>query len=113
MTRDLTPILTTVLLSLCGVVGDYFLKLSSSQKDVLWNKWFVVGFVLLASTSFGWVTVMKEMKLASLGAIYAVSITILLAGTGTIFFRERLTSSEWLGLTLAVVSLLLLTRFSE
>ena len=53
------------------------------------------------------------MKLATLGAVFSVSITLMLAVTGFVFFNERLTSTEILGILLAIASLLILGRFAE
>jgi len=51
-----------------GVLGDAFLKLASAREQSLRSGWFGLGFVLYASTAFGWVFVMKHLKLATIGA---------------------------------------------
>jgi len=105
-------ILITVAFSIIGVVGDYFLKLASEQEHSLRSKWFYLGFVLYASTAFGWVFVMKHLKLATIGVVYSVSMVLLLTAVGVVMFKESLNYYEMAGLVMAVISLMLLTRFS-
>jgi hypothetical protein len=52
-------VLVTIAFSMIGVLGDYFLKLASAREQPLRTGWFYLGFVLYASTAFGWVFVMK------------------------------------------------------
>lgn len=62
-------VLVTVAFSLVGVVGDYFLKLASTSERPLRTGWFYLGFVLYASTAFGWVFVMRYLKLATISVV--------------------------------------------
>jgi len=105
-------IAVTIGFSLVGIVGDYFLKLASASENSLKTKWFYIGFVLYASTAFGWVFVMKQLKLATIGVVYSISMVVLLTAIGVIFFQESLNYYEIAGLILAVVSLILLVRFA-
>jgi small multidrug resistance pump len=105
-------IVVTIGFSLVGIVGDYFLKLASASENSLKTKWFYIGFVLYASTAFGWVFVMKQLKLATIGVVYSISMVVLLTAIGVIFFQESLNYYEIAGLILAVVSLILLVRFA-
>jgi small multidrug resistance pump len=74
--------------------------------------WFYVGFAVYASTAFGWVFVMKHLKLATVGVVYSVSMIVLLTAIGAIGFGESLGPREIAGLILAVASLYLLMRFA-
>jgi small multidrug resistance pump len=105
-------IIVTIGFSLVGILGDYFLKLASASENSLKTKWFYIGFVLYASTAFGWVFVMKQLKLATIGVVYSISMVVLLTAIGVIFFQEALNYYEIAGLILAVVSLILLVRFA-
>ena len=100
--------LVTIAFSVIGVLGDYFLKLASAREQPLRTGWFYLGFVLYASTAFGWVFVMKHLKLAT----YSVSLVLLLTAIGVVLFRESLNYFEIIGIVLAVVSLVLLVRFA-
>jgi|SRR5262249_51728723 drug/metabolite transporter (DMT)-like permease len=106
------PIFVTVGFSAVGVLGDYLLKLASSQKEPLRSGWFYLGFAVYASTAFGWVYVMRYLKLATIGVVYSVSMILLLTMIGTIAFREALRPAEVVGLVMAIISLVLLMRFA-
>jgi len=112
MTGTQSAVIVTVAFSLIGVVGDYFLKLASTRDQPLRTGWFYIGFALYASTAFGWVFVMKYLKLATISVLYSVSMVLLLTAVGVMFFRESLNYSELAGIALAVASLVLLMRFA-
>ena len=97
MSSHAIAVLVTVGFSVVGVIGDYFLKLASQHDTPLRSGWFYVGFAVYASTAFGWVYVMRHMKLAAVGSIG---------------FRESLGAREVTGLILAIASLYLLIRFA-
>src|SRR5262245_60373346 len=102
----------TVAFSVIGVLGDYFLKLASSRDQPLRSGWFYLGFALYASTAFGWVFVMRHLKLATISVLYSVSMVLLLTAMGVLLFRELLNYYELTGIALAVASLVLLMRFA-
>jgi drug/metabolite transporter (DMT)-like permease len=108
----LLPILVTLAFSILGVVGDYFLKLASSRDHPLKTGAFYLGFALYASTAFGWVYVMRHLKLGTIGVLYSVSMILLLTALGATAFRESLNAYELAAITLAVISLVLLMRFA-
>ena len=112
METNMIPVLVTVVFSVVGVLGDYFLKLASAHARPLWTGWFYLGFVLYASTAFGWVFVMRHLKLATIGVLYSVSMVLLLTAVGVVLFRESLNYSELAGIVLALASLVLLMRFA-
>jgi drug/metabolite transporter (DMT)-like permease len=105
-------IVVTIAFSIVGVLGDYLLKLASERKNPLRSGWFYVGFAVYASTAFGWVFVMRHLKLATIGVIYSVSMILLLTGIGAVAFREVLNAYEVAGLAMAIGSLILLMRFA-
>ncbi|MBV8678746.1 MAG: hypothetical protein JO355_16400, partial [Planctomycetaceae bacterium] len=63
-------------------------------------------------TAFGWVYVMRHLKLATIGAVYSVSMILLLTGVGVAGFGQPLNASEVAGLAMAIGSLVLLMRFA-
>ena len=111
MDSRLFAVLVTVGFSALGVLGDYFLKLASESERSLTSRWFFVGFAIYASTAFGWVFVMKHLKLGTIGVLYSVSMVLLLTTLGVVFFRESLNGYEIAGLLMAIGSLILLVRF--
>ena len=102
----------TIAFSAVGVVGDYFLKLASGADNPMKSRWFYVGFLVYASTAFGWVFVMRYLKLGTIGVVYSVSMVLLLTLVGTCWFGEPLTYYEMAGIALAIASLILLMRFA-
>jgi len=105
-------ILAVIALSSLGVIGDYFLKVASNDEISLKTSWFFIGLLILASTAFGWVYVMKHIKLATLGVVYSVSTVLLLAFVGVILYQESLNPYESGGKVLSIASLILLSAFS-
>jgi len=112
MEKRSLAVMITIAFSVLGVLGDYFLKRASAHEHSLKTIWFYIGFTLYASTAFGWVLVMKHLKLATIGIIYSVSMVLLLTTIGVVFFREPLNAYEIAGLVMAIASLLLLIRFA-
>src|SRR5262245_17139010 len=105
-------VLVTIAFSVVGVLGDYFLKLASAREQPLRTIVFYLGFVLYASTAFGWVFVMKRLKLSTISVLYSISMVLLLTGVGAGVFHEKLNSYEVAGIVLALASLVLLMRFA-
>ena len=112
MDKTALAVIVTIAFSVVGVVGDYFLKLASAEDQSLKSPAFYVGFLIYASTAFGWVFVMKHLKLGTVGVVYCVSMVLLLTAIGVVAFKETLNGYEIAGLAMAVGSLLLLTRFN-
>ena len=100
------------LVTLAGIGADSMLKAASQDQHVLTSRWFAAGMVLTVAFALGWVVLMRFMKLAVAGAIYAVVSAVLLAIIGVVLFDERLTPSEMTGIGMAVAAVALLSRFS-
>jgi multidrug transporter EmrE-like cation transporter len=112
MSMQLAAVAVTVAFSIVGVVGDYFLKRASGEDNPLHSRWFYVGFLVYASTAFGWVFVMRHLKLGTIGVVYSVSMVLLLALVGNRWFGESLNYYEMAGIGFAILSLVLLVRFA-
>ena len=111
MSSTALAVLVTAGFSALGVLGDYFLKLASGRAAPLRSGVFLVGFLIYSSTAFGWVFVMRHLKLATVSVVYSMSMILLLTGLGVLVFREPLSLREGFGLVLAIASLVLLVRF--
>src|SRR5436190_10778951 len=112
MNKTIFAVLVTVAFSVVGVVGDYFLKLSSAREQPLRTRWFYIGFAVYASTAFGWVFVMRHLKLATISVVYSISMVLFLTAVRVVLFGESLNRYEVAGIVLAVASLVLLMRFA-
>lgn len=106
-------ILITLVLAAVCVAGDYFLKVASELNRPFFSRYFFAGMFVYAASAFGWVIVMRTMKLAEVGVFFSVSIVICLTALGYFFFNETLKPREIAGVILAVASLILLSRFAE
>ena len=76
------------------MIGDFFINLAGEGKKFIELKWFVIGFLIYSSTLFGWFFAMKNVKLATAGIFYAVSIVIFLTIIGTLYFKEPINIYE-------------------
>jgi small multidrug resistance pump len=112
MEHKTIAVIVTLAFSVVGVLGDYFLKLGSREENSLRTPWFYIGFALYASTAFGWVYVMKHLKLATISVLYSISMVMLLTAVGVVIFQETLNYYEIAGLVMAIASLILLVRFA-
>jgi drug/metabolite transporter (DMT)-like permease len=110
MDNPKVAVVVAVVMSAVGIAGDYFLKRASGRPHPLATWTFLAGLLLYASTAFAWVYVMRHLKLATIGVIYSVSMVLLLAGMGVLFFGETLSRSEVVGIVLAIAALFLLAR---
>jgi multidrug transporter EmrE-like cation transporter len=108
----LAAVFVTIGFSLLGIVGDYFLKVASGHERPMQTGVFYLGFAVYASTAFGWVFVMKHLKLGTIGAVYSVSMIAFLTIVGVVFFEEKLSPAEIAGLLMAIGAVLLLLRFA-
>jgi len=112
MEKRSLAVVVTIAFSLVGVAGDYLLKRASETANPMQSRWFYIGFAVYASTAFGWVFVMRHLKLATIGVVYSVSMILLLTTIGIVCFREPINRYEVAGLVMAVASLFLLIRFA-
>lgn len=94
-----------------ATLADYFLKLASIEARAFSNKWFVAGCVIYALGAFGWVFVLRHLKLATVGVVYSLGTVMLLAALGAVVFGESLNRYEVAGIGFGVLSILLLARF--
>src|SRR5262245_50795768 len=110
MGSHLIAVLTIVGLSLVGVVGDFFIKLSGNGPKYVDLKWLILGFVVYSSTAIGWFFAMKHVKLSNLGLIYGVTTVIALVLVSVFYFKETLNVYEIVGLAAGLSALVLLGR---
>lgn len=112
MNQTTAAVIITMSLSVVGVLGDAFLKLATRELRPFTSWAFFAGFLLYASTAFGWVIALRHLKLAAVGSIYCVVTVLLLTVIGRCSFAESLSGPELLGVALGLVSFFLLFRFA-
>lgn len=106
------PFLVVIGMAALTTVGDYCLK-RASQHPTIFNQWLMGGCLLYGVTALGWAWTMRHLKLATLGALFSVSMVLLMALLGFLVFRETLSKLEIIGIALAMISVALLARFTE
>jgi undecaprenyl phosphate-alpha-L-ara4N flippase subunit ArnF len=94
-----------------AIVADYFIKVASQKESSLLTASFALGAGLYVLSAVGWLFAMKTMTLAQVGVIYSVVTILALTAMGVVWFGETLEWRDWLGIVLAVLSVLLMARF--
>jgi drug/metabolite transporter (DMT)-like permease len=112
MNGVLVAFLVGIALSAVTVFADALIKRASLQDGFSGWRILLVGAIIYGLTAIGWFFVMRKIKLSTLGALYGVSCAILLALVSVFFFKEKISPVEILGIALAIVSLLILSRFA-
>lgn len=97
------------------ILGDVFIKLAAniSTKNLDINRYLIFGALLYFVTGFGWFVVMKKVELSSIGTIYGVATSILLAIIGALFFHENINYIEFIAIAMGVISIFLLVKFAS
>lgn len=72
----------------------------------------ILGAVIYGLTAFGWFFVMRKIKLSTVGVLYGVSCVVLLTLVGVFYFKEKINPLEIFGIALAIISLIILSRFA-
>ena len=104
----MTSILILVTITVLTIAGDYFIKLASDQPGGLTTAVFAAGVALYALPAIGWFFLMRSHSLAAIGVFYSAAVIILLAGLGTLVFKEAFGLREGLGVTLAVAAVVVM-----
>ena len=113
MDKTILAVMVAVLLSAIGALADYYLKLASGEEQIVCNKWFAIALVVYSSTHLRVGFCHKEHEARIGGVVYSICMVLFLTFMGVVFFKERLSYREVIGIGLAIASLILLTRFAE
>jgi drug/metabolite transporter (DMT)-like permease len=100
-----------VCLSGIGVFGDLLLKLSGHSDKPVDLRLLSAGILIYAVTGIGWFYALKQINLASVGALYAVTTVLFLTILSMSYFKEGFNIREIIGILMGIISLCLLARF--
>jgi len=101
-------IIFTIAMTGMLVVGDYLIKYATvGHNKVLL---LVIAAVLWTLSIPGWYCIVRDHRESIVGALFAVFSIIGTTIIGIYGFDEKLTTTEWAGIGLAVISALLLTN---
>jgi len=112
MNSILIAFLIGIGLSAITVLADAFIKHASLQNAFSGWQMLILGAVIYGLTAFGWFFVMRKIKLSTLGVLYGVSVIIILTLVSVFYFKEKISSMEIFGIALAIISLMILSRFA-
>lgn len=108
MTRDV--FLALVLVSWVGILGDVILKKAGQAVIPSWS-WCLAGAICYAASAFGWFYILRRVKLATaVGGVYPAIQAITVLAVGFFYFKETPTRLELVGLTLGLISVVLLSQ---
>ncbi len=101
-----------VLMNIISVFGDVFVKKAALQKKFDGISLLLIGALIYSLTALGWFYIFRGMKLSSAGAISALFVVLTTVTAGIFYFNEKLQPLEFLGIGLALISIVLLYRFA-
>ena len=99
-------ILTVIVLTVMLNTGDYFIKLATKTHNLLYL--WATALFWVASIP-GWYYTMREENLSLICMLFAVVSLITTTIIGIILFNEKLSNTEWVGFTLTLISMYLLS----
>ncbi len=111
MNERIKWLLIILALEVISVLGDYFIKKASLQNELAGWRQLLIGGLIYGATAIGWFYVMRTFKLFTIGLIHsllAIALSLLLS---QLFFEEKITPREIIGIVLGLASIVLLIRY--
>lgn len=112
MNHFIRSLIVVIGIAFFTTAGDYCLKRASQQASLA-NSWLAGGCLIYGATALGWAWTMRHLKLATIGAVYSISMVMMMALLGSCAFQETLNRTEIVGILCALISIALLARFTE
>ncbi len=104
--------LLSVFLVLVTVGGDFLIKKASLLTGFTGWKLLLIGCIIYGATGIGWFYVLRKIKLSTMGVWYSIILVLSLTLISVFYFKEKISSIEIVGIILAIVSLVILSRFA-
>lgn len=98
------------LLTIFTSFGDSYLKKAGQLKTTNYI-FLLIGLVVYIITGIVWFLMYKHVKFSAVGTVYGVCTALIFAAVGIFYFKESLKPIEFLGIALAITSIVLLSRF--
>lgn len=112
MNTILITFLAGIGLSIVTVFADTLIKNASLHKGLSGLPELLWGALIYGLTAFGWFFLVQRMKLSTIGVLYGVSCVVLLTLVSVFYFKEKINLIEIFGIALAIISLVILSRFA-
>ncbi|MFZ2152923.1 MAG: hypothetical protein WAV41_02595 [Microgenomates group bacterium] len=106
--RVLIAIMATTLFT---VVGDSFLKKANDHAARFMNVDFYIGLVMYMMTAYMWVMIYRMTKFSLSGVVYSILGMVVFVFMGVFMFGEKLSVTEYVGIGMALSSMIILARF--
>jgi uncharacterized membrane protein len=106
----LKTIIISIAMVLITIIGDYLIKKASMLQYLNGWKLLVLGGLLYGISAIGWFYVYRTTKVFTVGAIHSFGIIILTILLSVVIFKEKINSSEIMGLVLGIISLVILLK---
>lgn len=100
--------LAIVIGTLVSLVGDTFFGYSAKSGPGYNWQWFLIGWLIYGLSAIAWVVSYKYEKFAIVATIYSVILVLFSLLIGSVFFKEKLSPGQMVGVVLGFISLLLL-----
>jgi drug/metabolite transporter (DMT)-like permease len=108
----MNTVLTLLAIIASTFAGDYFIKVSSEREGGLLSFSFLLGAILYGLPAIGFFFLMRDHSLAAVGVLYSAATIILMSVLGYFVFKEAFGLREAIGLSLAVLSVIVMSHGS-
>jgi len=98
-----------ILVLITTTYGDMMLKKASSEPSFFLSPSFGIGVGIYILQAFFWTMMYKYMEFGTMAVVYSVGLVIFSVLTGMWFFHESLTLVKGVGISLALLSLILMS----
>ncbi len=94
------------------IIGDYYIKLAADAAGSLVSLHFLLGAMFYIGSAAMWYGSMRQITLAQAGVAYSMLTLLAVCLLGVLVFGEKLYAREVLGIGCAMLSMILMVRFS-
>lgn len=96
------------IVTIATLLGDYFLKIATGKVGGMASGWFAAGAMTYGLLAIGWYFLMKSNSLATIAVMFSASTILLLTALGHFVFKEQFGLREGIGVSLAVLSVVVM-----
>lgn len=109
--KSLWVLMMILMTTIFTVIGDSFLKKANDHTARFLNRDFFLGLAVYAITAFLWVFIYRMTKFSLSGVVYSILGMVVFVIIGVFMFGEKLSVIEYVGIGMALSSMILLARF--
>ncbi len=102
-----------LLVTILTIYGDILLKDATKYTGIKSITYIVGGLIMYLFVGLGFYQMYKSLEFSTAGIIYSVLCILGFAISGLLFFNEKITFYEGIGIILAIISVILMSRFAN